>query len=227
MVPCSPSIRSNRMRIAVRVAVWYSGGPNTIRILGPWVRSSGPRSVRRRLPPFALRGDSRHRHLAMRILTELAGRYESWPNRDNVLGPSRPFFSTYLESIWLLSLCHAIALLEQAPHDDADRRAFGVVREHPGGAQCRTDCRFPRRSFQSTGVERRRMSLGGTRARQRARHDAAPRDAGRTHGPPRHRPACRRHVVRRRELSLVRASRPLVRRGTPACAGSRARTGTS
>ena len=32
--------------------------------------------------------------------------------RDNVLGPSRPFFSTYLESIWLLQLCVALDMLE-------------------------------------------------------------------------------------------------------------------
>ena len=50
--------------------------------------------------------------LSLRILTELADRYSSWPNRDNALGPTRPFFSTYLESIWLLNICHAIALLE-------------------------------------------------------------------------------------------------------------------
>ena len=61
-----------------------------------------------------LRGDEAHRDLAVRTLQSLAERYASWPNRDNVLGPTRPFFSTYLESIWLLNLCHALALLEQA-----------------------------------------------------------------------------------------------------------------
>ncbi|MCC6244508.1 MAG: heparinase II/III family protein [Gemmatimonadaceae bacterium] len=61
---------------------------------------------------FALRGDLRHAHLSARILREYTERYETWPNRDNVLGPSRPFFSTYLESIWLLNLCHAAGLLE-------------------------------------------------------------------------------------------------------------------
>ena len=68
---------------------------------------------------FALRGDPAHASLATRILSTIAERYASWPNRDNVLGPSRPFFSTYLESIWLLNACHALALLEAASADGA------------------------------------------------------------------------------------------------------------
>ncbi|MBL0173116.1 MAG: heparinase II/III family protein [Gemmatimonadaceae bacterium] len=61
---------------------------------------------------FVLRGDVRHATLAARILRTYYERYDSWPNRDNVLGPTRPFFSTYLESIWLINLCHALSLLE-------------------------------------------------------------------------------------------------------------------
>ena len=61
----------------------------------------------------ALTGEQAMSVLAHRILSELADRYETWPNKDNALGSTRPFFSTYLESIWLLNLCHAIALLEQ------------------------------------------------------------------------------------------------------------------
>ena len=61
---------------------------------------------------YAMRGDPRHADLALRILGEFADRYDRWPNRDNVLGPTRPFFSTYLESIWLLNLCHALDLLD-------------------------------------------------------------------------------------------------------------------
>ena len=38
--------------------------------------------------------------------------YAEYPNRDNVLGPTRLFFSTYLESIWLLQLCVIADLLE-------------------------------------------------------------------------------------------------------------------
>jgi hypothetical protein len=62
----------------------------------------------------ALRHDERHRALALRILAGYADRYLDYPDRDNVLGPSRVFFSTYLESIWLLQLCVAIDLLEMA-----------------------------------------------------------------------------------------------------------------
>ncbi len=41
-------------------------------------------------------------------------RYLSYPNRDNVLGPSRLFFSTYLESIWLCNYLAAAILLREA-----------------------------------------------------------------------------------------------------------------
>jgi len=61
---------------------------------------------------YAVRRDPRHATLAARILDEYSDRYFQWPNIDNVLGPTGPFFSTYLESIWLLNLCHAAALLE-------------------------------------------------------------------------------------------------------------------
>jgi hypothetical protein len=46
------------------------------------------------------------------LLDAYAERYLQYPNADNVLGPSRPFFSTYLESIWLLQLTLALDLLE-------------------------------------------------------------------------------------------------------------------
>ena len=56
--------------------------------------------------------DARCVDTAWRVLDEYAHRYLDYPNRDNVLGPSRPFFSTYLESIWLLQLVLALDLLE-------------------------------------------------------------------------------------------------------------------
>jgi hypothetical protein len=37
--------------------------------------------------------------------------YPDYPNRDNVLGPSRLFFSTYLESIWIANYLAAATLL--------------------------------------------------------------------------------------------------------------------
>lgn len=50
--------------------------------------------------------------LATEILAMYAAAYRDFPNRDNVLGPARLFFSTYLESIWLLQVTTAIGLLE-------------------------------------------------------------------------------------------------------------------
>ena len=47
------------------------------------------------------------------VLACYADQYSRYPNRDNVLGPTRLFFSTYLESIWLLNLCIALDLLER------------------------------------------------------------------------------------------------------------------
>jgi len=40
--------------------------------------------------------------------------YLDYPNRDNVLGPSRLFFSTYLESIWIGNYLAAAMLLREA-----------------------------------------------------------------------------------------------------------------
>ncbi|HEX7336741.1 MAG TPA: heparinase II/III family protein [Gemmatimonadales bacterium] len=41
-------------------------------------------------------------------------RYLEYPNRDNVLGPSRLFFSTYLESVWIGNYLAAASLLREA-----------------------------------------------------------------------------------------------------------------
>ena len=62
----------------------------------------------------ALRGDPPLAAFARATLDEYADRYGRYPLADNVLGPSRPFFSTYLESIWLLQLCVAADLLDAA-----------------------------------------------------------------------------------------------------------------
>ena len=58
---------------------------------------------------------------AARVLDGYAERYESYPNVDNVLGPTRLFFSTYLESIWLLQICIASDLLASRNPTLADR----------------------------------------------------------------------------------------------------------
>jgi hypothetical protein len=52
------------------------------------------------------------RETAVTLLEQFSSQYQRYPNADNVLGPSRPFFSTYLESIWLLQLMIGLDLLE-------------------------------------------------------------------------------------------------------------------
>ena len=66
--------------------------------------------------------------LAVTLLDKYADQYLEYPNVDNVLGPSRPFFSTYLESIWLLQLTIALSLLESAA-TPIDAALGGRVRE--------------------------------------------------------------------------------------------------
>jgi hypothetical protein len=51
---------------------------------------------------------------AARILSGYASGYLGYPNADNVLGPSRLFFSTYLESIWLNGYIAAALLLRES-----------------------------------------------------------------------------------------------------------------
>src|SRR5512143_2225878 len=68
---------------------------------------------------------------AVEALGALAEAYAGYPNRDNVLGPSRPFFSTYLESVWVLQLAAAASLLEEAgalPAPVRDRLAASLFR---------------------------------------------------------------------------------------------------
>ena len=60
----------------------------------------------------ATTGDAGCLRLASAILAACAESYLGYPNKDNVLGPARPFFSTYLESIWTLQLSVALDLLE-------------------------------------------------------------------------------------------------------------------
>lgn len=60
---------------------------------------------------FAGREDAAGR--ANELLQAYRG-YGEYPNRDNVLGPSRLFFSTYLESIWICNYLAAAMLLREA-----------------------------------------------------------------------------------------------------------------
>ena len=56
--------------------------------------------------------DAKAERFALDILEAYCDHYPRYPNVDNALGPTRPFFSTYIESIWLLQLCVAADLLE-------------------------------------------------------------------------------------------------------------------
>jgi hypothetical protein len=65
---------------------------------------------------------------AAALLRGYGERYLRYPNRDNVLGPSRLFFSTYLESVWLTSfLAAAVMLREGGALDDETEQAVATV----------------------------------------------------------------------------------------------------
>lgn len=65
-------------------------------------------------------GDEHLLAWAARKVTEYGERYLSYPNADNVLGPARLFFSTYLESVWLTSYLSAAFMLREAGVLDED-----------------------------------------------------------------------------------------------------------
>ncbi len=68
----------------------------------------------------ALGGNDAAGARAAEILRAYARTYLRYPNRDNVLGPSRLFFSTYLESLWICNyLATAMLLRESGRLDDA------------------------------------------------------------------------------------------------------------
>lgn len=62
----------------------------------------------------AFTGEERAADRASEILAAYHTRYLELPNRDNVLGPSHLFFSTYLESIWILHYLAAATMLREA-----------------------------------------------------------------------------------------------------------------
>ncbi|MGH7535501.1 MAG: hypothetical protein ACREMG_07935, partial [Gemmatimonadales bacterium] len=61
----------------------------------------------------ALGGPEEAASRSAEILSAYAARYFDYPNQDNVLGPSRPFFSSYLESIWISNLLVAAGTLRE------------------------------------------------------------------------------------------------------------------
>ncbi|MDQ2929226.1 MAG: heparinase II/III-family protein [Gemmatimonadota bacterium] len=86
----------------------------------------------------ALRGEPILAAFARATLDEYADRYGRYPLDDNVLGPSRPFFSTYLESIWLLQLCIAADLLDAAGAGESSTDHFRERVASPSAALIRS-----------------------------------------------------------------------------------------
>ena len=94
-------------------------------------------------------GDETDRPAAARardILNAYAQRYWRYPNRDNVLGPSRLFFSTYLESLWTCNFVAAASLLRACDQlDDATARGVNQVVEEAATVIGDYDERFSNR----------------------------------------------------------------------------------
>jgi hypothetical protein len=63
------------------------------------------------------------------IVVRYSQAYRDFPNVDNVLGPTRLFFSTYLESIWLIQLIIAASLLDWEGAEPQLDDLRSVVRE--------------------------------------------------------------------------------------------------
>lgn len=120
---------------------------------------------------FALRGNAAHQALAAHMLRAAAAQYAQWPNRDNVLGPSRPFFSTYLESLWLLQLAEALSLLELVDGADDDLRSAvrtgllapsrALIASYPEGDS-------NRQAWNSSAIAAASLLLGDRAAAERA-----------------------------------------------------------
>jgi hypothetical protein len=78
----------------------------------------------------ALEGDEAAAARARDLIVRTAAVYAELPNRDNVLGPTHLFFSTYLESIWITNWIAGAFLLRQADHmDDETAAAVDAVAE--------------------------------------------------------------------------------------------------
>ena len=106
---------------------------------------------------------------------ELYGMYEELyfelPNRDNVLGPSHLFFSTYLESLWITSyLAGAFILRESGLLPEARLEGINRVAEEAAGA----DRRVQRGAVQPPDLARR----GAHRHRRLVRRRGAGPDCG-------------------------------------------------
>ncbi|MGH7593688.1 MAG: heparinase II/III domain-containing protein, partial [Gemmatimonadales bacterium] len=77
---------------------------------------------------YAVTDDAAAGERARQLLAAYYDLYFELPNSDNVLGPSHLFFSTYLESMWLLNyLAAAFMLRETNTLDDNDIRQVDAI----------------------------------------------------------------------------------------------------
>ena len=123
----------------------------------------------------ALDSDSVLAARAGRILQLYVERYRDFPNRDNVLGPTRLFFSTYLESIWLLQLVIAAALLElcEGGSDvgEFDRNEFSRMVEESAGLVSSFDEGWSNRQvWNNAAMVAAGLWLGGPRSAESVSH---------------------------------------------------------
>ena len=94
----------------------------------------------------ALTGEESAAARAREILQAYSARYFSYPNRDNVLGPARLLFSTYLESIWMCSyLAAATTLRAHGALDEQTERAVSHVADEAANLIGEFDERFSNR----------------------------------------------------------------------------------
>jgi len=78
----------------------------------------------------AFTGEERFAERSRELLAAYRQLYFELPNRDNVLGPTHLFFSTYLESMWLTSILGAAQLLRLRDWlDPAETEAVSAIAE--------------------------------------------------------------------------------------------------
>jgi hypothetical protein len=94
----------------------------------------------------ALRSNEAAASRAREILQAYGARYFTYPNRDNVLGPARLFFSTYLESLWITNVIGAATVLRAAGAlDDATERAVSQIADEAANLIGEFDERYSNR----------------------------------------------------------------------------------
>jgi len=113
---------------------------------------------------------------ALEILAGLASRYLTYPNADNALGPSRPFFSTYLESIWVLQVAAAASLLAEHGRLPGDLERELVARLFRPSAETIADYDEPgsnRQAWNAAALYALGAVLDDAGLRERAAHGPA------------------------------------------------------